>query len=88
MPFNSKSYHRNKAKKGAMALLADARAAKQRGIDPTSLVKRARLNWNVFMSYRRMDRIDHDMKKLRNREMTYAEFMQKWDPRKEIISNG
>jgi hypothetical protein len=85
----SHSYYRNKARREAKDLLAKAREMKAR-LDAgspdflddasmlSSLVLRARLNWKTYLGYCRTDRCNADYKRLRNHEMTHADFMAKW----------
>lgn len=92
MPFNSQSYYRNKAKRQALGYLADARGVKQRlaagtpdFLDCPAKIKAsvilARSHWKTYLGYLSMDRCDADLKRLQRREITYAEFMGKWDIR-------
>jgi hypothetical protein len=90
MAFNSRSYYRNKAKRQALELLAQARDLKQSasaGLLQSwemadrlpSIVRRARLSWQTYLSYLRLDRMDGDIVRLKNREISHADFMAKWD---------
>lgn len=94
MPFNSQSYYRNKAKRQALAYLAEARAIKRRLAmgEPDFLdslervqsrVRFARSQWKTYLGHLRMDQCEADIERLRRREITYAEFMSKWDIRKD-----
>lgn len=79
MPFNSQSYHRNKAKRQAREYLAAARLAD----DPVRRafeVRLARASWRTYLGYLRMDECDADLKRFRKGEMTFQEFMHKWHP--------
>jgi hypothetical protein len=84
VPFNSRSYRRNKAERRAREYLAEARDAKARGDASRvrSRVELARLSWRGYLSYRRLDQMDADFWRYRKGEMTHAEFMAKWDLRK------
>lgn len=93
MPFNSQSYYRNKAKRQALDYLAEARAMKWRldagkpgllddFIRLGRLVGLARSQWKIYRGYLNMDRCDADLKRLQRGEISHAEFMSKWDPRK------
>lgn len=84
MPFNSNTYHRNKARRDALELLARARDAKaeSRGADNVaSYVRMARSQWRMYLSYLQMKRCDDDLAAFRRGEMTYDAFMAKWDTR-------
>jgi hypothetical protein len=98
MPFNSRSYHRNKERRQAMEYLAEARTWKQQLVAGTldfpstpervteriaSRVKLARLHWKTYLGHLRMECCDADLKRFRNGEITYAEFMSKWDIRND-----
>lgn len=90
MPFNSQSYYRNKAKRQALAYLAEARAIKRR-LDagkPDFLdsfervafkVKMARSSWKTYLGHLRMDQCEADIERLRRGEITYQNFMDKWN---------
>jgi hypothetical protein len=81
MPFNAQSYYRNKAKREAREYIAAARAAS----DPARVafnVRLARSSWKTYLGYLRLDACDEDVKRLQRREITFGEFMSKWDPRK------
>jgi hypothetical protein len=81
MPFNSNTYHRNKARREAFVHLQRARDAKreQRGADNVQhYVRLARLQWRTYLSYLRMKRCDDDLAALRAGRMTYAAFMERW----------
>lgn len=80
MPFNSRSYHRNKERRQALEYLAKARAA----FEPEPIafnVRLARLHWKTYLGYLRMQRCDADLKRFRVGEITYQEFMGKWGPK-------
>lgn len=84
MPFNSRTYYRNKHRRDALELLARARDAKacDRGADNiASYVRFARSQWKMYLSYLSLKRCDDDLKRLRRGEMRYSEFMAKWDTR-------
>lgn len=86
MPFNSRSYHRNKAKREASKYLTQAREAKAegRGADDVRFyVRMARSQWSIYLSNLRMDRMDADMERYRSGKMTHEEFMAKWDTRRK-----
>jgi hypothetical protein len=88
MAFNSHSYHRNKAKRSALAELEKARDIKRRAMLGTAYdweidgiprrVEMARINWRLYLSYLEGDRMDADIKKTRTGEMSHEAFMAKW----------
>lgn len=80
MPFNAQSYYRNKAKREARAYLAEARMVD----DPVEKARKiwwARSCWKTYLGFLRMDRCDADLKRFRRGEITYQDFMSKWDIR-------
>jgi hypothetical protein len=80
MPFNSRTYYRNKERREAMAYLAKARASGE----PEAVafnVKLARLHWKTYLGHLRMQQCDADLKRFQRGEITYADFMGKWDIR-------
>jgi hypothetical protein len=85
VPFNSHSYYRNKAKRAARVYMAEARGAE--GERRSHYVKLARLSWKTYCGYLRTDHCAADVRRLKLGQITYAEFMSKWDPRKGQ-SNG
>lgn len=98
MPFNAQSYYRNKAKRQALAYLAEARAVKHRLAigeakpmdNPQRVafnVRMARSSWKTYLGALRMDQCDADLKRFRRGEITYQDFMDKWDIR-ERANNG
>lgn len=99
MSFNSQSYYRNKAKKSALKLIAEARASKAR-IDAgdatildnpkaiASMVLRARLQWKTYLSYRGLDRMDEDYERCRRGDMTFADFNTKYAIDERTARNG
>lgn len=81
MPFKAQSYYRNKAKREAREYLTAARAS----ADPARVafnVRMARSSWRTYLGYLRMDKCDADLKRFQRGEISFAEFMGKWDPRK------
>ena len=81
MPFNSNTYHRNKAKREACAYLSQARDAKAGKRAPSSIawyVRMARSQWSIYLSYMSMKRCSDDLKAFQTGKMTYSEFMAKW----------
>lgn len=81
MPFNSRTYHRNKERREALAYLARARAV----FEPEEIafnVRLARLHWKTYLGHLRMAQCDADLKRFQRGEITYTEFMGKWDIRK------
>jgi hypothetical protein len=81
MPFNSQSYYRNKAKREAQEYFAAARTSI--GPERQANVRLARSTWRTYLGYLRLDQCDADLKRFRRGEITYREFMDKWDIRKE-----
>jgi hypothetical protein len=78
MPFNSRSYYRNKERRLAMEYLAKARASFDEAPRTFNLTL-ARLHWKTYLGHLRMERCDADLKRFQRGEITYTEFMKKWD---------
>jgi hypothetical protein len=80
MPFNSNTYHRNKARREAERYIMSARAARAAKCSNMvqHYVRLARLQWRTYLSYLRMKRCDDDVAALRAGRMTYAAFMERW----------
>lgn len=67
MAFNGQTYRRNKARRSALEYLAQARAYKARVLSGEAYtweaalipgrVRCARLQWSVYLSYRRMEKL-------------------------------
>lgn len=89
MPFNQRSYYRNKARNSALRELAEARDIKKRAAAGEAYdweipriatrVKLARLHWRTYLGYVRGDRMNEDIKRIGAGEMTHAEFQAKWE---------
>jgi regulator of protease activity HflC (stomatin/prohibitin superfamily) len=82
MPFNSQSYHRNKARREALEALEKAREVKRRVAAGEAQpwhssvahhVAIARLIWRQYLSYLRLDRMNKDFD-----EMNAADFVAKY----------
>lgn len=88
MAFNSRSYHRNKAKRQTREALDKAREYKRRvaageaydweANRVASYVQLARSYWRVYLGYLAGARMDADIEKIGEGKMSHAEFMAKW----------
>lgn len=83
MPFNSQTYHRNKARRSALAYLEEARDVKRRAAAGEAydweierlprLVELARNGWRIYLSYLFVARMNAD-----HRNMSAVDFIAKY----------
>ena len=77
MPFNSTTYYMNKYRRQALASLAKAREATE-PFWRNSGARQARNYWRLYLSHRRLKRMNEDSKRMWKGEMTAVAFMEKW----------
>jgi hypothetical protein len=89
MPFNSLSYHTNKAKRRAKEALAEARQGPPEWSSRTVAewrkvkVELARSYWASYKSNRFLQRMNADAKDMRIGRMSAADFIAKYEIKKD-----